>query len=111
VQNPHQLHILDKGSMGYWDNGGTNTPGNIWTAPSLNSPKGEQVTADVQLNGKGLPVDTTLTIQGHTPVAYYSGDDLPPGATLENPASNAYYLSYKRYKPVALLPLLTETAA
>jgi hypothetical protein len=107
--DPFQLHVLDQGSSGFWSNGGTITKANIWTAPSLNSTKGEQVASDVQLNGYGLPVDTTLTVQGHPPVAF-SGS-LPTGATIDTGMpSGVFYLQYKRYPSKAFLPLLTETA-
>jgi hypothetical protein len=105
--HPFQLHILDQGSRGYWGSGTPKTSGNI-VHQDPDSGLYQVVACDVRLNGLGKPLDTTLKIgtSGQTPVALSAS---PAGATVEpfgTAPFDAVYLMYKRYKAIALLPLL-----
>lgn len=99
ITDPFQLQLLDQGSMSYYS---STQKGNLYTA------QGEECSTDQGLNGFGIPVDTALKVgvQAAAPVAQSSS---PPGSTLLNPTAKAYYLKYKRYDSVAMLPLLTES--
>ena len=109
LTEPHQLHLLNRGSQGWYHAGsgdidqyaGTPIKGNILDA------RGNQVSADVLLDGTGKPMDTSYTVEGQPPVANPNG--LPPGATLEMSADGKVtWLKYIRYKSVPFLPLLQE---
>jgi hypothetical protein len=109
LADPFQLHLLDAGSAGYWNNAGTNTRGNIV------NPDGSQPACDVALNGHGKPIDATLLIspssqggQPQTPVNCTR--DVPPGAKIETSGSGVFacvYLKYFRYLSTPFAPLLT----
>jgi hypothetical protein len=98
VTDPFQLQLLDQGSMAYFS---STQRGGIYNS------QGEPVSTDQNLNGLGIPTDTSLKVglALSTPVAVSTS---PPGATLLNPTAGAYYLKYKRYNSVPFLPLLTE---
>lgn len=101
ISDPFQLQILDASSMAWWNNGGIDTKGNIWTA------QGTPVTSDQNLNSLGRPVDTTLRIEASMSIPISLGSP-PPGATVVNPTSNVFYLKYLRYQSKAFLPLMSE---
>jgi hypothetical protein len=101
-----KLRILNQGIRGYWDNSGTPTLGNICTTDS--SGNFVPVTTDVRLNRTGIPMDSTLTIDGNTPTsapgtfpANIAIDPMPPAPS----TAIAYLLKYTKKLPVDFGPL------
>ncbi len=60
---PFRTPVVNQGRRGWYTEGTTTKSGEIWDA------KGNAVSEDILLNNDGKPIDTTLTVQGFTPVA------------------------------------------
>ncbi len=107
--DPHQLHLLDQGSAGFYDDDdGTVKPGNIVDGV------GNPVPQDVPLDGYGRPVKAGLMIapaKDGKPQNFVAAPlGTPQGAVIE-PSNNtdfpAVFLRWKRYQPKPLLSLLS----
>lgn len=91
--------LLDKGYRGWQEVSGTTS-----SAP-FTDVSGNNVTAPILLDGTGKPLDSTIKVNGQTPVEAPDGFGLPSGVEVEQQTS-ARFLKYQTKKKLAFAPLL-----